>query len=77
MFVPIRCGHYPDWLNLDCPKLRFIKHEDYIPKKYLPTFNSHTIELNFNRIKELSERFVYFNDDMFIIDYMEKSDFFE
>ena len=73
----VTCGHYPSWLNLDCPQLKFIKHEDYIPKEYLPTFNSHTIELNFHRIKELSEYFVYFNDDMFIINHMKKSDFFE
>ena len=73
----VTCGHYPSWLNLDFPKLKFIKHEDYIPKEYLPTFNSSTIELNFHRIKDLSEHFVYFNDDMFIINHMEESDFFE
>ena len=63
----VTCGHYPKWLNLDCPKLKFVKHEDYIPKEYLPTFSSHTIELNLHRIKGLSEKFVYFNDDMFLI----------
>lgn len=73
----VTCGHYPSWLNLKHSKLKFIKHEDYIPKEYLPTFNSHTIELNFHRIKDLSEHFVYFNDDMFVINNMEKSDFFE
>jgi hypothetical protein len=73
----VTCGHYPSWLNLDHPKLKFIKHEDYIPKEYLPTFNSHTIELNFHRIEGLSEHFVYFNDDTFVINYMNESDFFE
>ena len=73
----VTCGHYPSWLNLKHPKLKFIKHDEYIPKKYLPTFNSHTIELNFHRIRELSEHFVYFNDDMFIIDYMKKDEFFK
>lgn len=73
----VTCGHYPSWLNSNHPKLKFIKHEDYIPKEYLPTFNSHTIELNFNRINELSNCFVYFNDDMFIINHMKQSDFFE
>ena len=73
----VTCGHYPSWLNLNHPQLKLIKHEDYIPQQYLPTFNSHTIELNFHRIKELSEHFVYFNDDMFIINYMKKTDFFE
>ena len=73
----VTCWHYPSWLNLDYPKLKFIKHEDYIPKEYLPTFNALTIELNFNRIKWLSEHFVYFNDDMFITNNMKETDFFE
>ncbi len=69
-------GHLPDWLNKNNPKLNIVKHTDYIPKEYLPTFSSHPIELNLHRIKGLSEQFVYFNDDMFIIDYVKKSDFF-
>jgi len=73
----VTCWHYPSWLNLNHPKLKFIKHEDYIPKEYLPTFNAIPIELNFHRIKELSEHFVYFNDDMFITNYMKETDFFE
>ncbi len=59
-------GHLPKWLNTEHPKLNIVRHEDYIPEKYLPTFSSHTIELNLHRIKGLSENFVYFNDDMFI-----------
>lgn len=59
-------GKFPDWINKDNPKLVLVKHEDYIPKEYLPTFNSCTIELNLFRIKGLSEHFVYFNDDVLI-----------
>ena len=73
----ITCGHYPKWLNLNHPKLKFVKHEDYIPKEYLPTFSSHPIELNLHRIEELSEKFVYFNDDMFLINKIDKEDFFK
>lgn len=72
----ITCGHLPKWLNINHPKLKIIKHTDYIPKKYLPTFSSHTIELNFHRITGLSEHFVYFNDDMFLIKPVEKDFFF-
>lgn len=60
-------GHVPSWLNLDHPKLKIIKHSDYIPKKYLPTFSSHTIELNLHRIPGLSEHFIYFNDDTYLL----------
>lgn len=69
-------GHVPTWLDTINPKLKIVNHKDYIPKKYLPTFNSHTIELNMHRIKELSEHFVYFNDDMFLISKVKESDFF-
>ena len=72
----ITCGHYPDWLNIHHPKLKFIKHSDYIPEKYLPTFNSRTIELNLHRIDSLSEKFVYFNDDTFIINHISPNRFF-
>lgn len=60
-------GHIPNWLDVNNPKLRIIKHTDFIPKEYLPTFSSHVIELNLHRIQGLSERFVYFNDDMFLL----------
>lgn len=70
-------GHLPEWLDVNCPKLRIVKHEDYIPAKYLPTFNSHTIELNFHRIPDLAEHFVYFNDDVFPIAKTKSTDFFK
>lgn len=72
----VTCGHTPDWLNIYCPKLRIIKHEDIIPKEYLPTFNSHTIEWFLWKIPGLSEHFVYFNDDVFITRPLKKDDFF-
>lgn len=73
----ITCGHYPKWLNLNHPKLKFVRHDEYIPKEYLPTFSANPIELNFHRIKELSDKFIYFNDDMFIINTISKEDFFK
>ncbi|WP_029321024.1 stealth family protein [Butyrivibrio sp. AE3004] len=60
-------GHVPDWLNIDHEKLVIIKHKDYIPDKYLPTYNSNVIELNLHRIEDLSENFILFNDDVFVI----------
>lgn len=60
-------GHLPEWLNTECPKLHIVRHADYIPAEYLPTFNSHTIELCMHRIRGLSEQFVYFNDDFFLL----------
>ena len=59
-------GKFPDWINRDNPRLVLVKHEDYMPKECLPTFNSCAIELHMHRIKGLSEHFVYFNDDILL-----------
>lgn len=70
-------GHLPSWLNTKNPKLNIVNHRDYMPERYLPTFSSHAIELNLHRIKGLSDQFVYFNDDMFLLKPMEPKDFFQ
>lgn len=70
-------GHLPEWLDITNPKLNIVNHRDYIPEEYLPTFNANTIELNLHRIEGLAEQFVYFNDDMFITNYMKPTDFFK
>ena len=72
----VTCGHVPAWLNLEAEKLVHVKHSDYIPEEYLPTFSSHPIELCVNRIQGLSEHFVYFNDDMFILRSIPKEIFY-
>lgn len=69
-------GHLPTWLNAGNPKLNVVKHADYIPEKYLPTFSSRTIEFNFHRIPGLAEKFVNFNDDMMLIKPVKPTDFF-
>ncbi len=69
-------GHVPEWLNTNYEKIVIVKHADFIDEKYLPTFNSCVIEANLHRIEGLSEKFVYFNDDMFLNDYVNENDFF-
>lgn len=73
----VTCGQKPTWLNENNPKLRLVNHSDYIDEKYLPTFSSHVIELNLHKIPGLSERFVYFNEDTFINNYVSEDDFFK
>lgn len=63
----VTCGQKPDWLDETNPKLRLVHHREYIPAEHLPTFHSNTIELNLHRIQDLSEMFVLFNDDMFLL----------
>lgn len=62
----VTCGQKPKWLNEKNSKLVLVNHEEFIGQEYLPTFNSCVIEANLHRIKGLSEKFVYFNDDMFL-----------
>lgn len=72
----ITYGHLPAWLNTGHPKLHVVNHRDYIPEEYLPTFSSHTIELNMHRIEGLAEHFLYFNDDVFLNAPSKPEDFF-
>ena len=74
--VLVTYGHLPRFLKKDHPKLKIIKHIDYIPEKYLPTFNSNTIEMNFHRIPQLSENYILFNDDFFPLQPIEETYFF-
>ncbi|PIO82027.1 capsule biosynthesis protein CapG [Pediococcus damnosus] len=70
-------GHYPEWLNKTNKKLILVSHDEFMDSKYLPTFNSNSIELNVHRIRGLSEKFVLFNDDVFLINKTTKEDFFK
>lgn len=73
----VTCGHLPSWINKNHPKLVVVSHKDFMNEEYLPTFNSYSIEDNFHRIKGLSEHFVNFNDDMFLIKPVKPEDFFQ
>ena len=59
------------------PNVEIVLHKDFIPQAFLPTFNSTTIEMFLWNIPNLSEHFVYANDDMLPIDKLKPSDFFE
>ena len=72
----VTCGQTPEWLNTDNEKINIVNHNNYIDDKYLPTFSANPIELNFHKIKDLSEKFVYFNDDTFITAPVNENDFF-
>jgi hypothetical protein len=56
------------------PKVKIIDHTEIIPKKYLPTFNSDVIESFIHNIPELSDIFLYNNDDTMHTRYVDISD---
>lgn len=64
----ITCGHKPEWLNTNHPKINLITHKEmYFDKSHLPVFNSSSIEMNLPNLQGISEQFVYLNDDMLIM----------
>lgn len=69
-------GHIPDWLDTSNPKLNIVKHEEFIPKEFLPTFNSNVIQYYLDRIPGIADKFVMFDDDMFLIEDVKEKDFF-
>ncbi len=73
----ITWGHLPEFLNVNHEKLNIIKHTDYIPSEYLPTFNSNVIELNLHRIEDLAEHFILANDDFFFLKKVNEDFFFK
>lgn len=56
----------PKYVRKHLPDLTIVKHSQIIPKKFLPTFNPNVIESYIHRIKDLTEHFVYCNDDTFV-----------
>ena len=74
----ITTGHIPHWLNVSHPKIELVTHKElFIDTSVLPVFNSNAIEMNLVNIKELSEKFVYLNDDMIIWKQLDIDRFFK
>ena len=69
-------GDTPSWLNINHSKINIVRDEDILPKDGLPMFNSSAVELSFGNIYDLSEKFVYFNDDTFMINPTTEGRFF-
>jgi len=70
----------PSWLSdqiMTDLGIKLVFHRDVLPSDVvkLPTFNSSVIEANLHRIPDLSENFLYFNDDTCLGRPINKSDF--
>lgn len=55
----------PDWLQPSA-RLTLVDHRELMPEASLPTFDSGHIESWIHHIPGLSERYFYFNDDIFL-----------
>lgn len=65
----------PNWLG-EFNGISIVDHKQIIDEQYLPTFNSHVIEAFLHKIPNLSENFIYFNDDVFVARALPKEHFF-
>ena len=66
----------PKWLDRNASDLRIVFHDEFIPASELPTFNSSVINCYIPFIKGLSEKYILFNDDMFMIRSSHAGDWF-
>lgn len=73
----ITYGHLPEWMDTQHPKLHIVHHSDYIPERYLPVFNSNVLESLLHKIHGISDKFVYFNDDIYLINDISPELFFK
>ncbi|SNS59668.1 Stealth protein CR4, conserved region 4 [Ekhidna lutea] len=53
----------PDWLDINHPKISIIHHDEVFDPEDVPTFNYNVIESYIHKIPELSDDFIYLNDD--------------
>lgn len=59
------------------PNVEIVLQKNFIWNEYLPTFNSTTIEMFLWNIPNLSEHFIYANDDMLPTGKLAPTDFFD
>lgn len=70
-------GQRPKWLNTKHPKIKIVDQKEILPKSALPSFNSMAYEVVIANIPNLSEHFLYANDDMMFANKVEPGDFFK
>ena len=66
IYIVVKDGQKPNFIDFSNPKVVLVNHSEIIPDFALPTFNSNVIELCIHKIKNLRDRYVYFNDDFFL-----------
>ncbi|MBQ9259937.1 MAG: Stealth CR1 domain-containing protein [Neisseriaceae bacterium] len=76
IYIVTNNGEIPKWLDVSFEKITVISHKEIIDEKYLPTFNSHVIEANLWKIPNLTEHYIYFNDDVLLTRPVSESLFF-
>jgi len=66
----------PSWLTSDESLVKVHLHDEFIPNKLIPVFNSCTIESYLWNLDDLSDFVIYTNDDIFAMKPMTEADFY-
>jgi UDP-N-acetylglucosamine-lysosomal-enzyme len=70
----VTSGHFPYWLNTH--QVTVVPHSEIFKNvSHLPVFSSPAIEANIHRIKGLSSKFIYLNDDVMFGNHITPLDF--
>lgn len=77
IYIIVADGQAPTWLNRSSSRIKLVNHSTIFPNpNHLPVFSGVAVEANLDRIPELSDYFVYFNDDTFLGKPVTPADFF-
>jgi hypothetical protein len=69
IYIVVKDGQHPPFIDFTNPRVILVNHSEIMPRDALPTFNSLAIECCIHNIKNLSDVYVYLNDDMFVSEY--------
>ena len=67
----------PKWLNPQNEKVTIVDHTEFMPKNALPNFNASALEVYLFNIPNLSEHFLFANDDTMFARPVKPEDFFD
>jgi hypothetical protein len=68
---------YLDELRLRAPfEIKVVHHDRFIPARYLPTYNSDCIDAYLDQIPNITDRFIYLNDDIIVTRPLKPTQFF-
>lgn len=66
-----------DWPELKNNKIKFIYHKDFLPKEFLPNFNSSILFIFLHNNQEIAENIICMDDDMIFIKPVQENMYFE
>lgn len=75
IYIVTQRPQIPNWLDVSHPRVNIIHHDEIIDSEYLPTFNSNVIESYIHKIPQLSDSFLYMNDDFLFLKHSKKDIF--